>query len=168
MKQNKMLLIVGVVVLLVAVAGGAFFLMNTGNSNDGGEEAGLEQNIRTLQPEDIGLELALSEDRREVSMTITKLEGIESVEYEASYDAEEEDPESGETAILSQGATSGEPIMVEEGQTEIQRDITLGTCSSGTCRYHNVVSDLKFVIKVNFENGEIGQVEAILPAPQEE
>lgn len=158
--QRKYLIIGGVViVLLLASIGGYFVLGNKGGTTDiTQEEEGIkQQEVKKLTVEDIGLELSLRGDKKVVNMVIGKLDGIKSFEYEATFDAEVVDPESKDLLVVPRG--SGGSIDVESTDTQIKREITLGTCSSGKCKYDKVVSDVKFLIRVNYSNGEIGSVE---------
>ena len=106
-----------------------------------------------MSPEDIGLELTLRSDGKAVIVKATKVEGIKSFEYELTYDAQV--TEDGESATVPRGAVGELTIRGGIAQAEVD----LGTCSANVCKYDKVVSDVKVVIKVNFENGEIGAVE---------
>jgi len=70
-----------------------------------------------------------------------------------TYDAQV--TEDGESATVPRGAVGELTIRGGIAQAEVD----LGTCSANVCKYDKVVSDVKVVIKVNFENGEIGAVE---------
>ena len=118
-----------------------------------------QQNIKQIAPSDIGLELSLRFDKKAVVMTLTKLTGVKSIEYELSYDAEE--TVEGETSTVPKGVV-GSPIEVA-GKSEIKREILLGTCSANVCRYDKVKSDIKIVVRVNYENGEVGAAESTVP-----
>lgn len=158
-KKNKT--IVGVVVVLVLIlAGIGFFVLGRGGGKTSQGPTGDQmQNVKAIKPEDIGLTLALAANKQSVNMTVTKLAGVKSIEYEVSYDAEE--TTEGETATVPKGVI-GSPITVA-GESEIKRDITLGTCSASKCRYDKVKSDIKFVLKVTYDNSEIGSVETSVP-----
>ncbi len=159
LKKNK--IIIGVVVVLfVAALGIWYFVLPKSGSNTANQSAE-EQTVKEINPEEIGLSLALTPDNKSVTMKLDKLTGIKTLEYELSYDAEETDTESGETSTVPKGAV-GSPIDVA-GQSSIKRDILLGTCSANKCRYDKVKSDIKVVIKVTYKSGEIGSVEMTLP-----
>lgn len=159
LKKNK--LIVGIVVILLILAGVWFFVLKKSGSSTLSPTSNETQNIKQLKAEDIGLELVLSPDKKTVEMVISKLTGIKTIEYEVSYDAEE--TSEGETASVPKGVI-GSPIDIK-GESEIKRQITLGTCSASKCRYDDVISDIKFVVKVTYSNGEVGAVEASIPNP---
>jgi hypothetical protein len=158
LKKNK--IIVGVVVVaIVALLGVWYFVLpKSGTGIQPSEEA---QNVKEITPEEVGLSLEVVKNGQAVEMTLDKLDGIKTLEYELSYDAEETDPESGETATVPKGAV-GSPIDVA-GESSIKREILLGTCSANKCRYDKVKSDIKLVLKVTYENGEVGSVEMTLP-----
>ncbi|HVZ12021.1 MAG TPA: hypothetical protein VG965_03245 [Patescibacteria group bacterium] len=164
LKKNKIVVIVIVVVLILAVVGGGYFLMHQ-SSSDGSAAAPADQtqNVKDVKPEDIGLDLSLVQNKQAVEMKVTKLDGIKSLEYELSYNATEvTDDGDGETADVPKGALSSSPIDVA-GKSEITRDILLGTCSTKVCRYDKVSSDIKVMVKINYSNGEVGSVNAVLP-----
>lgn len=149
---RKNALIVGVILLVVLGLGG--YLIWSRSQNQGltlrGEE---QQNIKQMSPEDIGLELSLRSDKKAVIIRATKVSGVKSFEYELTYDAEVTDE--GETHAVPRGAVGELTIRGGVAQAEVD----LGTCSANVCKYDKVVGDIKVVIKVNLENGEIGAVE---------
>lgn len=154
--------IVGVVILIVivGVAGAGYFLMNSSKTDEIVEEEVSEREIKDVSADEIGLELSLRADKKAVFMTLSKLDGIESLEYEATFDAQVKDPESGEVLVVPRG--SGGSLEIKANEKQIKREVILGTCSSGTCKYDKVISDVKFIIRINFSNGEIGSVEETL------
>ncbi len=159
-KKNLAIVIVIVVIILGL---GGFFLWSRGS---GGEAISPQEeavDIKQVSPEDIGMTVEFRADGNAVILKLTKLDGIKSVEYEASYDAEETNE--GETIVVPKGAV-GSPIEVD-GETEIEREILLGTCSAAVCRYDKLMSDIKFLVKINYENGEVGSAEIILPFESE-
>lgn len=161
--MNKKLIPI-IAIIALAVIGGVVFFLTTNKSKTQNGAVQEEQDIVSLKPEDVGLSLELTNSNREVIMILTKLDGIKSIQFEASYDVREEDPESGDEIVVSQGATGDIEI---DGESEITREVTLGTCSA-VCRYHDVASDIKFVLRVNFADGRVGQVEDTLEYPVEE
>lgn len=115
-----------------------------------------QSKVKNIKAEDIGLSLKPRVDSKAVILTISKLNGILSVEYEVSYDAEV--TEGGQTQVVPRGVTNS-PIEVKSSDREIKREVELGTCSRNVCKYDNVKSEVKFVIKVNYKNGDTGSVE---------
>lgn len=166
LKKNKIVAGVIVIVVVVAVAGAGFFLMRSKGTQTNTPPGDQTQNIKKLSPEDIGLALSLSTDKRAVEMEVSKLTGIKSIEYEVSYDAEAPPDTSGDEGSVGGSIPRGvvaSPIEVKPGQSVIKKEVLLGTCSSNVCKYDKVTSDIKFLVKVNFTSGEVGSVDASLP-----
>jgi hypothetical protein len=163
LKKNK--IVVGIVVLVLVVGGGLLMMMGGSKAPQSTDQTDQTSDVKQINPDDIGLSLELTSSKQAVIMRVTKLDGIKSLEYELSYDAEEEFE--GETSVVPKGAGSSEPIEVE-GESEIEREILLGTCSARVCRYDVIKSDIKALVRVNFENGEVGASETTIPYEEEE
>ena len=162
--KNKVLLAAIVVVIILVAGVGGFLLLKKGSKSETAVPGDQTQNIKQVKPEDIGLKLSLKEDKKAVIMEVTKLDGIKSIEYEVDYNAanpggaaasEDGDSSSGD---VQRGVISSNPIEAA-GQSEIKKEILLGTCSSGTCKYDVVTSDIQFVVKVNYADGTVGSVQ---------
>ncbi len=153
--KNKTVLIL-VVVLILIVGGGAYFILgrNSGTEQPTQEE---EQQVKEISASDIGLSLKPRADNRAVIMTINKLSGISTIEYEVNYNAENTDPEAGGEGDVPRGVVAS-PIQVKSGESSVTREILLGTCSANVCKYDKVTSDITVVLKVTYTNGEIGTV----------
>ena len=158
LKKNK--IIVGVIVVIAVALIGAFFFLSGSKSQSPQATTGDQtENVKKISPEDIGLSFSLKDDKKAVILKITKLNGIKSFEYELDYNAIV--TEEGETNEVPRGVLS--TIDVTSGDSELNKEILLGTCSSGTCKYDKVTSDIKLVLKVNYSNGEVGSLEASIP-----
>jgi len=152
--MNKKLLIIGaaILVVLILIGGILFYLNNTTENSD--EETGiLDENLVKMSPEDVGLTLESQQNNQQVVMELSKVDEIESFEYELSYDAQE----SGET--VSRGTFGSGPNPEEEGKGTITRIMDLGTCSSGKCKYDKGVAEVFLTLRVNLKNGEAGIIE---------
>jgi len=158
MKNTKIIAIAVGIIAIVGIGLGVYSYMNQENqSQTQNIEEIVESDAKPISSEDVGLELSLTPDKKAIIMKITKLEGIESVEYMAQYDAEV--TESGETLTVTRGVGPS-TIEVEPGDMLIERDdITLGTCSRNVCKYDTVVSDITFALRVNYTNDEVGSLE---------
>jgi len=155
MKLTKPVILGAVVVVVLGLLVGGAFVLFPKNSDTSTNSSDSFKHAKKMKPEDIGLNLTVRPDKKGVLMKITKLDGIASVEYDLSYDAKVTDE--GEDAVVPKGV-SGSPIEVKSGVKEISRDLELGTCSKNVCKYDNVVSDISVAIRVNFANGEVGEV----------
>lgn len=153
--KNKLLLAaVAVIIILIGVMGYIFW-------PKGSEESlfpsGGSQNVKQMSAEDIGLVLTPIKNGKAIRMEVTRLDGISSIEYDVSYDARVTDE--GEEIVVPRGV-AGSAIQIKPGETSVERDLDLGTCSRNVCKYDQVESDVAFIIRVNFTNGEVGSVEA--------
>lgn len=155
MKLTKPMIIgIAAIVIIVGLIGAAFVFFPK-NSDTTTTNSGSFKQAKKMNPEDIGLNLTVRPDKKGVIMKITKLTGISSVEYDLSYDAKVTDE--GEDAVVPKGV-SGSPIEIKSADKEIERNLELGTCSKNVCKYDNVVSDISVAVRVNFSNGDVGEV----------
>lgn len=159
--KNKIVLAVVALVVLVILGIGAYILFFS--KKPAPQPVVQQQTIKNISPSDIGLTLTLSDDKRNVEMKITKLNGIKSIEGEFSYNTQEKDPDSGEMMTVPQGGLVS--TVSVQGKDSIDQEVSLGTCSSGTCRYPKILSDIKFVIKVTYADGSLGQVQQTVKYP---
>lgn len=89
----------------------------------------------TLTPNSAGNELSLSITRIPTS--------IETIEYELTYNT-------------AAGVLQGVPGSVDvAGKSVLERELTLGTCSSGVCRYDKGVKDIKLSLKLRDGKGKL-------------
>ncbi len=154
MKNQKFLIIIGVVVLLLGL--GTFYVLN-GRSEEPTDEGYVEE-ILTLSPEDIGLEMVASASNQQVKFIINKVEGIESLEYELSYEADVPPGYQGEEEKISRGVAGEEEIEAGEEKFE-SKFLDLGSASSGTFRPDIGVEKVNLLLKLNKTDGKVYQVE---------
>lgn len=153
--KNKKLIAAVAAFLILIVAGGAFFLFRNQNSSDSpSDDIIVGSDLPTLSPEDIGMVVTVRKDKNALMFELTKADDIAKVEYTIEYEAEVE----GE--IANQGIF-GEMNIAEDGVTKTDfREF--GTCSAGRCRYDNVVSDIKIVLKVTKKDGKEYQITKVV------
>lgn len=149
MLKNKWV-IAGIVAVIVMIAAIVYFATLGGNTRDGSDEEVMEEEAIKMSPDEIGLQLEASKDGREVIMTINDTSAFTSFEYEMNYEAEVD----GE--LVSRGAIGSGEV---EDEDPIVRNITIGTCSSGTCKYDTGVEEIAFVLRLNLKSGETAIVE---------
>lgn len=154
-KKNKLIVGIVAVVLVVVLLGGYFFFLKGSNQGGVANQTQEEQTAKQISADEVGLILDLKPDGKAIILTLTKLEGIKSFEYELSYDAEE--TSEGETAMVPKGVVGG-PVEID-GKSSIEREVLLGTCSANVCRYDKISGPIKVILKINFDNGEVGIVE---------
>lgn len=154
-KKNKILAIVALVIIVFGGVGG--FILISGKTKSANLPVQTEEKpIKQVGAEEIGLSLEARADGKAIIMKIKNLTGISSLEYEVSYDAQV--IEEGEQMNIPRGAV-GSPIEIKPTDTSITREILLGTCSANTCKYDNVTSGIKFLIKINYRDGQVGSVQ---------
>lgn len=148
--QNRLALAgVGAVLIVIFIAG-FMFVQSSRQAQEATETETIEEQAVEMTAEDIGLTLTPNSNNTEVTMEISDVSKFDSFEYEMNYDAEVD----GE--MVPRGAIgSGE---VEPGETTISRDITIGTCSAGKCKYDAGVTKISFIIRLNLKDGQTGIV----------
>ncbi len=69
--------------------------------------------------------------------------GTKAVDYELSYDTQSQ----GFQGIIGS-------IVLKNSESTFEKQVTLGTCSSGRCVYHQVVGEIKATFRFNGTYGE--------------
>lgn len=147
--KNQKVIIFGIVAILLVLVGG-YFLFFSKKPQVEEPVTSSEEQIASLDPQEIGLSLATTSDGRKVILEISETEGIESLDYELSYTAKGDIPR----GVIGH-------IEVKNPGKNIMQEIVLGTCSD-VCHYDEDVSDIKVVLKVAKTDGKIYQVEKSL------
>lgn len=148
--KNK---IAWVVIVLVVISGLLFFLFMKPNAQTSDTFSSDETlDVKQVSSDELGLELSLKQNGQVVNMKILNVDGISSIEYDLTYDAEVEG--------LDEPTGRGVTGVFEIDGGEVDEDIDLGTCSRKVCKYDTVVSDVTVILRINYENGEVGAAEA--------
>lgn len=147
LQDKKILAGIVVAVLAILVVGG-FFVLSSKKASNSSQQDSQEEQVLTLKPEDIGLELSLSDDSKKVTMEVTKVDGITSLEYQLLYNSKGDVPR----GVIGTLDIKGETV---------KKEIVLGTCSD-VCHYDEDVSDIKIIVKVIKSDGKTYQVEKSL------
>lgn len=159
--MNKKLALIGGAIVLLLLLGGGYFVMNSGKSADQTPTPALDTTIGTLSPEDIGLELVPSSDKKKIKIVVAKAEDIKELEYEVTYEADipaSEKLEGAEGERTERGF-GGEEV-IKSGQTKFEsKFLDLGSCSKNVCRYDTGVEEINIIMKVTKRDGKIYQVE---------
>jgi hypothetical protein len=151
--MNKVYMIGGGVAVLVIIFLVVGLLMTKGKSapqaiTTGGtaktaEEQDQEKVVPTVDAS-VVVNLKPTNGKKEITLTVQAIPtGTETIDYELSYETE------------SQGlqGVMGTATLTSKDK-ELQKQLTLGTCSSGKCVYHQVVGDIKVSLKFNGSYGE--------------
>lgn len=148
LKKNKNMIMTGGIIILLVVVG-LFFTQssrkNAGNQ-DGGDDV-LPQ-VEVLPTVDSSVKVSLKPDAKvqEIEVSVSAIPaGTTAIEYELSYDADVEGSRVPKGAIGT--------IDIEDKSDSITRKITLGTCSSGTCKYDKGIKSIKLSLKFQGDYG---------------
>lgn len=137
--DKKYLYVLGAVVIILLVG---WFIFGRGASKQTGTPKPTEAVIPTV---DSSVQVSLTADsaKRNLLLSVSGMpSGTTSLDYEISY----------QTA--SQGLQGAIGNAAVAGQSTFQKSITLGTCSSGRCVYHQVVGSIKLSLKFSGDYGE--------------
>lgn len=152
-KQKK--IIIGVVGALVVIFG-IWFATNANNQSKGLGTENVLENEPTIAPVDSSVIVNLEEATRqgEVEITVKNApEGTKKAEMELTYNREKRPEDETDSDVIPDGVLAG--CDFKSGQRScVKTGITLGTCSSGVCRYHTVVGSIKLSIIFSGSYGE--------------
>ncbi len=166
--QNRKVLILFIVILVLLILAGGFFFLSAKNiSSQNAENANSssgqsqEQMIGTMQPSDIGLQMVLRSDGKAIRFTADKLDGIKTLEWNFTYQADI--PVADQTADnagskVTQEFGSDSPVNVDGKSSYASEFRELGTCSSGHCRYDTGITSVDLIMKVTKTDGSVYQI----------
>jgi|SRR3989344_6753696 len=145
LKKNRNIIVVGTVIILLVIVG---LFITQGNKekgkNNGANALPDVELIPTVGP---GVKVTLEADakKKEAIMEINGIpKGTDFIEYELSYNA----------LVDGESVPKGVIGTIEyNGDDPVSRDITLGTCSSGTCKYDEGVNKVKVTLKFQGDYG---------------
>ncbi len=157
MLKNKLTLVVAaVVVVLIAVV--SVSMLSQKRTAAPTQAASQAQQVLALSPEAVGLDIAFRSDNKAMKFTLNNASDITAAEYQISYTKDVKGSQVPEGLIGTVDVTPGNKTA-GIGYREF------GTCSSGICRYDNVVSSIKLTLKVSKTDGKIYQVEKTVDLP---
>ena len=139
-EQKKYLMIGGIVIVLLVI-GYWLFGRTKQTKTENKEPLPTEIIIPTV---DASVKVSLKDagNGKEVELKIDNVpSGTESIDYELSYNT-------------AQQGLQGVIGTITDSGGSYEKKLTLGTCSSGTCVYHQVVGKIKLSLKFNGDFGE--------------
>lgn len=144
MEKNKMYMVGGVVFFIIVFVIG-FMVMNNSKKEVAKEttkEVLPESEIIPTIDSSVKVDLKAENNNHEVVLTIDGIPtGTTDIEYELSYLAKK---------TLPKGAMGTVEV---KASNSIEKKITLGTCSSGTCVYDEDVESVEVSLRFNSESG---------------
>lgn len=152
-KQKK--IIIGVICAVVVIFG-IWFATNASNKSKGQGTENVLENEPTIAPVDSSVKVNLEDGARkgEVRITVKDApEGTKKAEMELTYNRAARAEDDTDSDVIPDGVLTG--CDFKSGQNSCSKEgITLGTCSSGVCRYHSVVGSIKLSIIFSGSYGE--------------
>lgn len=151
LSENKNVFIIGGSVLLaIVLVGGIFVFTRSQSVKKSTNNLIQQQQVFTLQPQDIGFTLSLIQSGKfannGVELLVTKLSGITGIDYELDYTA---------TGDLPRGAIGH--VDIKSSDTEFRQQLPFGTCSD-KCHFDSGVSNVKVTLKVTKSDGKVYSV----------
>ena len=142
-EQKKYLIIAVTIVVLLIIGYWLLGNRNKENKQENKEPLPTEAVIPTVSSS-VKIDLTSAGNGQEVVLGLGNLPSqTQTVDYELSYNTAKQ----GLQGVIG-------TIIIAEGESEYEKKITLGTCSSGTCVYHQVVGKIKLSLKFNGDYGE--------------
>lgn len=140
--KQKKYLIIGMTILVLLIVGYLFFRKSKNSKQKIVETESTEEILPTVDSS-VKVYLRGLNNNREVLLEITNIpNGTESIDYELSY----------QTTSKELKGIIGSVVMEEK--SKIEKRLTLGTCSSGTCVYHQVAGKISLILKFSGNYGD--------------
>lgn len=145
MKLDKKILIGGGVVLLVLILlVGRVLLAGKSTTNTNQTNAIPTEELIPTVDSSVKVDLASKVSGKEVTLSVKNIpNGTTSIEYSLSYQTVKQ----GIQGVIG-------TVTTTSSEKDYSKDLTLGTCSSGTCVYHDVQGPINVSLKFNGSFGE--------------
>lgn len=143
--SHKTMMIIGGVFLVLFIASGYWLLFGrrAAINNNNNQVVPSEAIIPTVSSS-VKVNLVTLTGGHDVSLNVSGIpSGTTSIDYELSY----------QTAQQGLQGVIG-TITPNSGESTFEKKLTLGTCSSGTCVYHQVVGQIKVTLKFTTDSGQ--------------
>ncbi len=158
-KNRTVQIVLGVVLLIAVLGGGYFFIAGKTKSKPQVAQDNTQDVVYKLSPEELGLSLTAKPDNKAVKFAIAKLDGITSVEYQLTYEANstaQEQSEGGEPRV--QRGITGEAKIQSGDSSYASPWLDLGSCSKNICRYDTGVKSVALTLKIVKHDGKTYEV----------
>ncbi|MFA5136300.1 MAG: hypothetical protein WC489_02810 [Patescibacteria group bacterium] len=143
--QPKKLIILTLLLIIISIAGYIVLAKKPGSSSTKqiGGVLNNEEGVIPTVDSSVSVELTTAKGKQDVVLTISGIPpGTELIDYELSY----EERQKGLQGVIG--------IITTEDKDSYEKTITLGTCSSGKCVYHDVIGKIKVTLKFSGSYGE--------------
>ena len=139
--KNKAVIIIAVLVLLIV----GFFVINK-NKGSSNQKTNLKPTPEEVLPTvdaSVEVDLVPVTGKKEILLKISSIpKNTQTIDYELSY------------ATAEQGLQGIIGTISITDDKNYEKQLTLGTCSSGKCVYHQVVGKIRLVLKFTGDYGE--------------
>lgn len=143
-KKKLALAVAGIIILLIVVV---VLIKTTGSRKKTAQDVFQNEEIYPTVDSSVSVKLKPSSKKGEVVVEIKNAPyGTKTAEeIELTYQRERQTLDEGDDTLIQDGAIAS--CEFENGSRDCTtEEITLGTCSSGVCRYHKVVGKIKLKI----------------------
>lgn len=142
--DRKPLLIALAVVIVILVVGGVFLMGRRSTKAPQATAPSPTSDVIPTVDSSVKVSLSPAEAGKEVVLSVSGIpKTTTSIDYELSYN----------TAAQGLQGVIG-TLTVKPGETSAKKQLTLGTCSSGTCVYHKVEGPIQLTLKFSGEYGQ--------------
>jgi len=146
-KNKNVLATIALIVVLVV---GGLFITQRGKNSSGRSDDSTLPDVQLLPTVDSSVQVSIDSDakKQEVTLEVSGVpNGTEFIEYELSYEA----------SVDGERVPKGVIGTIEfDGNDPVSRKITLGTCSSGNCKYDKGVTTIRVNLKFEGDYGAQG------------
>lgn len=140
--KKQYVMIVGGVLVVIIVVGLLFFRGKGAQEKSTGSPEPTEMVIPTLDSS-VKVDLTSALGGKEVLLAIKSIPtGTQTIDYELSYQTRQ------------QGLQGVIGTITLDNDSSYEKRITLGTCSSGKCVYHDIVGKIKVTLKFTGNYGD--------------
>jgi len=144
MKNQNKIIIIGLAILGVVLVSFILFNKSNGNKKKVNDENFPTEALIPTVDSSVKATLEKTSSGKEVILKINNIpKGTTAIEYQLSYKT---------VAQGLQGVMAR--ISLKEGESDIEKKVTLGTCSSGSCVYHEVVGKIQLSLNFSGDYGE--------------
>lgn len=146
--KNKNALITGGIIVVLLVGGIALTQMNGSKGSNGSEKESTLPESEVIPTVDASVKVTLEADKllHEATLAVENYpDGTDEIEYSLSYDATVD----GEA--IPKGVIG--TLEIVSGKNSVSKAVTLGTCSSGTCKYDKITSKISVELKFHGDYG---------------
>lgn len=143
--KKPLIIIIIVLILISAFVGYKLYFSNSKiETNITKKKTIKDEPIPTLDSS-VLVDFKKEESGKSAILSIENIpDGTDTIEYELSYQTQEQ----GLQGII------GKIVLRENQPKGYEKEITLGTCSSGRCVYHKIVGKIKLLLRFNGIYGE--------------